>query len=388
MESIISSRIPYSELRIMFDAAQALEQQGRSLVHMELGRPDFNTPEHIVEAAVSALRNGKHHYCANAGIPELRNAIAAKYAREYHLEYSPAKEILVTNGVAEGIFLAISALLNPGDQILVPDPVWLNYNVVPVMNFVEPIGYTLSKENNFQPDPDEIESLITPRTRMIVLVSPSNPTGGLISPENSQRIAALAEKYNLIVLSDEIYEKVVYSPATFTSFATLPGMKERTVVVNGFSKYYSMTGWRLGYVLGPSHLINPMLRYHQYALTSVATFAQYGAVAALEGTQEPSIAMVKEFHARRDYFYKELTGMKGFSCDLPDGAFYLFPNISKTGMSGKEMAAFLLEKAGVVAVPGDAFGKGGRGHVRFSYACSLDALKTAVKGMHDALASL
>jgi len=378
MESIKAQRIPYSQIRVMFDAARKLEQQGKEIIHLEIGRPDFNTPQHIVEAAVEALRAGKHHYSPNAGVLELRKAIAGKFSREYQLEYNPNSEIVITNGVAEAVYVAINALLNPGDQVLVPDPGWLNYNVVALTNFVEPVGYTLSEENNFQPDPSQIEDKITPRTKMIILVSPSNPLGSVTNQKALESIAQLANKYNMVVLSDEIYEKIVYSPAVHVSIATLAGMRDKTLILNGFSKFYSMTGWRIGYVLGPEELVNPILRYHQYMITSTNTFAQWGAITALNGDQGPSYAMVEEFRERRDYLYEAVNRIPGFTSTKPEGAFYLFPSVKDTGMDGYQMANLLLEKAGVATVAGESFGKNGAGYIRMSYSNSLENLKAAV----------
>ena len=385
MESIKAQRIPYSQIRVMFDAARKLEQQGKEIIHLEIGRPDFNTPQHIVEAAVDALRAGKHHYSPNAGIPELRQTITGKFTDEYQLDYNPNSEIVVTNGVAEGIYVAINALLNPGDQVLIPDPGWLNYNVVALTNFVEPVGYALSEENNFQPDPDEIEDKITPRTKMIILVSPSNPLGSVTSQKALERIAQLANKYDMVILSDEIYEKIIYSPAKHMSIATLARMRDRTLILNGFSKFYSMTGWRIGYVLGPEKLVNPILRYHQYMITSTNTFAQWGAITALSGDQGPSYAMVEEFRKRRDYFYQAINGIPGFACIKPEGAFYLFPSVKNTGMDGYQMANLLLEKAGVATVAGESFGRNGAGYIRISYSNSLESLKAAVAKIEKAL---
>jgi len=338
MESIVAKRIPYSQIRVMFDAAQKLEKQGKKIIHLEIGRPDFNTPEHIVEAAIDALRAGKHHYSPNAGIPELRQAISDKFSSEYNLKYDPQTEVVVSNGVAEGVYVAIHALLNPGDEILIPDPRWVNYDVDAITNFVVPVDYTLLEDSGFQPDPEEIEEKITARTKMILVASPSNPTGGVTRKDVLEKIAELAIKHDLLVLSDEIYEKIVYPPAEHVSIATFPEMKERTILLNGFSKFYSMTGWRLGYVLGPSELVIPILRYHQYMITSTNTFAQWGAVAALKGNQEPSQAMVGEFQKRRDYMHEAINQIPGFQCPKPDGAFYLFPSIKETGMDGFRMA--------------------------------------------------
>ncbi|MFA9454570.1 MAG: pyridoxal phosphate-dependent aminotransferase, partial [Candidatus Aminicenantaceae bacterium] len=313
MQSISAQRLPKQQIRVMFDRARELEQGGRNIIHLEIGRPDFDTPPHIVEAAVRALREGKHHYSANAGILELRRAVADKYRNEYGLSYDPGSEIVVTNGVGEGVFLAVNALLNPGDQVLIPDPRWVNYAPDAFAALAEPVSYTLVKEEGFQPDPEEIASLITPRTRMLLLASPSNPTGGVIGPEIFERLARLAIERDLVVVSDEIYEKIIYPPALHICAASLQGLRERTIVLNGLSKFYSMTGWRLGFALGPQTLIDPILRYHQYMITSTTTFAQWGGVTALQGDQGPSLAMVEEFRKRRDYLAEAVDGLPGFS---------------------------------------------------------------------------
>lgn len=388
MESLISRRLPYSQIRVMFDAAKKMEREGRDVIHLEIGRPDFDTPSHIVEAAVKALKEGKHHYSQNTGIPELRFAVSEKYKADYGLYYDPEKEIIVTNGVAEGVFASINALLNPGDQILIPDPVWINYPLVPLMNFIEPIAYSLDASEGFQPDPDEIAGLITPRTRMIVLVSPSNPTGSVIEGERLAGIASLAEEHDLVVLSDEIYEKIIYPPAQHMSISTLPGMRDRSLVLNGVSKFYSMTGWRIGFVCGPASLINPLLRFHQYVVTSANTFAQWGAVTALQGDQGPSLAMLDEFRKRRDYLYEAVNEIPGFVCPQPQGAFYLFPSVKETGKTAADLAMYLLEKGGVAVVSGDCFGRRGAGHLRLSYANSMENLERAVARMGEAVKGL
>lgn len=385
MESIKTQRIPYSEIRVIFDAARRLEEQGKEVIHLEIGRPDFATPPHIVEAAIEALRAGKHHYSPNAGIIELRRAVSEKYEAEFGLSYNPETDIVVTNGVAEGVYVAVNALLNPGDQVLIPDPIWINYDVVAVTNYVEPLRYTLFEENGFQPDLEEIEEKITPRTRMVIVVSPANPTGSILSRKALEGIAHLAEKHDLIVLSDEIYEKIIYPPAEHTSISTLSGMKDRTLILNGCSKFYSMTGWRIGYVIGAEKFLNPILRYHQYAVTSANTFAQWGAVTALKAGQEPSVAMVEEFRKRRDYIYEAVQNIPGFQCIRPEGAFYLFPSIRETGLDGYAMSKMLLEKAGVATVAGECFGRNGAAHIRISYSNSMDNLKLAVARIEEAM---
>jgi len=381
MESIKMQRIPHSAIRLMVEAAERMERQGREVIHLEIGRPDFDTPPHIVEAAVNALRSGKHHYCPNAGIPELRQAIAGKFADEYRLEYNPGTDIIVTNGVAEAVYLSIGALLNPGDQVLIPDPGWLNYEANALTALVEPVSYTLSAANLYQPDVSEIESRITGRTKMIILVSPSNPVGSVTKPQVLQALAALAVKHDLIVVSDEIYERIIYPPARHNTIARLPGMKERTLLLNGFSKFWSMTGWRLGYVLGPKEMIDPMLRYHLFMLTSANTFAQYGAVAALIGDQGPSLAMVATLKERRDYMAPAVNGIPGFSCLMPEGAFYVFVDARPTGLDGYRLSNLLLEEAGVVTVAGECFGRNGAGHIRLALTCPIDKLRRAVANM-------
>lgn len=388
MESIAARRLPYSKIRVMFDAARRLESEGRDIIHLEIGRPDFNTPDHIVEAAAQALREGKHHYSANAGIIELRRAIAEKYNSEYRLTYDPESEIVITNGVAEGVFLAINALLNPGDQVLIPDPRWVNYEPDACTAYVEPISYTLHANTGFQPDPDEIADLITPRTRMLLLASPSNPTGGVIERAVFERIAGIAVEHDLIVVSDEIYEKVVYPPAEHICAASLQGLFDRTLVLNGFSKFYSMTGWRQGWAAGPRSLMDAILRYHQYMITSTCTFAQWGAVTALTGDQSPSLAMLDEFRRRRDFIARAIDDIPGFSAPAPSGAFYLFPSIKDTGLDGIRMADLLLDKAGVATVAGEHFGRSGAGHLRISYASSMENLESAADRIHKVAAAL
>jgi aminotransferase len=383
MESIKAKRIPYSQIRVVFDRARELEGEGKDITHLEIGRPDFNTPDHIVEAAIKALKDGQHHYCPNAGVPELRQAISERVEEEYKLKYNPDTEVIVTNGVIEGVYLAINALLNPGDQILIPDPAWLNYQHITLSNYVDPVPYELAGRNGFQPDTEAIENQITPRTKAILLLSPSNPTGSVLHPTVVEQIATIAEKNDLLILSDEIYRKIIFPPAEHQSSAPLPGMRERTLILDGFSKFYSMTGWRMGYVLGPAKLVNPMLRYHQYVITSVNTFAQWGAIEALKGDQSPSEKMVEEFQKRRDYIYEAVNQIPGFQCAKPEGAFYVFPNIQAAGMDGYKMSSMLLEEAGVATVAGECFGKYGAGHIRISYSNSMDNLKKAVANINQ-----
>jgi len=362
----------------MVEAAQELEAEGKKVIHLEIGRPDFNTPDNIVNAAIDALKAGKVHYSANAGIAELRKAICKKYSKRYNYNCDFATEVVVTNGVAEGIYLAMGALLNPGDQILIPDPAWINYEVVPLMGLAEPIKYSLRAENDFLPDLAEIEDKITNRTKMIMLVNPSNPAGRVIPDETLRGIASLTQKYNLIIVSDEIYEDIVYSPTKFTSLACFEDIRDRLIILNGFSKTYSMTGWRMGYALGPAEMINAMLRLHQYTITSTNTFSQWGALEALEGTQQPIVDMLNEFERRKDFVYNSISKIPNLTCSKPEGAFYLFVSVKQLGMDGFTAADILLKEYGVVTVPGESFGKEGAGYIRISYASSMENLIEAV----------
>ncbi len=362
------------------DKANKMEkEQGKKLIHLEIGRPDFNTPQNIIDACKKALDEGKVHYCANAGIIELRKSIAKKYKERYNLDYDAATQVIVTNGVAEAIYTAIRALLDPGDQILVPNPTWINYEIVPQTGFIEPVDYPLNEANGFRPTVEELEKLVTPRTKAIVLVNPSNPTGKLTPRDGLVKIAEFAKKHDLIVLADEVYEDIVYKPAEFTCFASLDDMQERTVILNGFSKSYSMTGWRIGYAVGPAKMINAMLRLHQYALTSVNTFAQYGALEAYEGPQDSLHAMHAEFEKRKNFIYQAICDTDGLSCSEPEGAFYLFISVKELGLTGIEASDILLSEYGIVTVPGESFGSEGAGYFRMSYASSMDDLKKAAE---------
>ena len=265
--------VPFSGIRRIMGEANRLEAAGASIIHLEIGRPDFDTPAHIKEAAKAALDRGDVHYTANQGTLALRSAIARKLKRENGLEYDPETEILVTVGACEGVFLSGAAFLDPGDEMLVPDPAWVNYYNVPGLVGAGQSSYPLREEAGFQIEPDRVEAAITPRTKILVLLSPGNPTGAVAEPECLAELTRIAEKYDLLVVSDEIYERIVYDGARHVSFASLPGMRQRTIVLNGFSKTYSMTGWRLGYVAAPRELMPSLLKVHQNLTTCAVSFA-------------------------------------------------------------------------------------------------------------------
>ncbi len=379
--------LPFSEIRVMMEKATQMQKNGEDVIHMEIGRPDFDTPEIIKQAANTALANGNVFYTSNYGTPELRQAIADKLKRDNGVDYK-AEEILVTIGVGEGTYAAVAAFTEPGDEILVPDPVWLNYIHVPHFFGAVPVSYALKEENDYQIDLDQIESLITPKTKMLVINSPGNPTGVVQSRETLERLADIAKKHNLIVVSDEIYEKLVYGDAKHISIASLPGMKERTITLNGFSKCYSMTGWRLGYVAAPVEFIKAMVRVHQYINTCAPSFVQEAGITALEKAEPDVQEMVKEYQRRRDYAVSAINAIDGLSCKTPGGAFYIFVNIKSLNKTSAEVADYLLEHAKVAAVPGSAFGPQGEGYIRLSYACSYERIVEAMERIQKAIAEL
>ena len=379
--------LPFSEIRVMMERATQMQKNGEDVIHMEIGRPDFDTPEIIKQAANTALANGNVFYTSNYGTPELRQAIADKLKRDNGIDYK-AEEILVTIGVGEGTYAAVAAFTEPGDEILVPDPVWLNYIHVPHFFGAVPVSYKLREENDYQIDLNEIEGLITPKTRMLVINTPGNPTGVVQSRETLEKLADIAKKHDLIVVSDEIYEKLVYDGARHVSIAALPGMKERTITLNGFSKCYSMTGWRLGYAAAPLEFIKAMVRVHAYINTCAPSFVQEAGITALEKAEPDVQEMVKEYQRRRDYAVSAINAIDGLSCKTPGGTFYIFVNIKSLGRTSAEMADYLLDHAKIAAVPGSAFGPQGEGYIRLSYACSYERIVEAMERLKKAVADL
>ena len=379
--------LPFSEIRVMMEKATQMQKNGEDVIHMEIGRPDFDTPQVIKDAANTALANGNVFYTSNYGTPELRQAIADKLKRDNGVDYK-AEEILVTIGVGEGTYAAVAAFTEPGDEILVPDPVWLNYIHVPHFFGAVPVSYALKEENDYQIDLDQIESLITPKTKMLVINTPGNPTGVVQSYETLEKLADIAKRHDLIVVSDEIYEKLVYDGAKHVSIAALPGMKERTITLNGFSKCYSMTGWRLGYAAAPVEFIKAMVRVHAYINTCAPSFVQEAGITALEKAEPDVQEMVKEYQRRRDYAVSAINAIDGLSCKTPGGAFYIFVNIKALGKTSAEMADYLLDHAKIAAVPGSAFGPEGEGYIRLSYACSYERIVEAMERLKKAVAEL
>ena len=378
-------QIPFSPIRTIFDKIARLRAEGKSVISLGIGEPNFDTPPHIVAAMARAAENGETHYTANKGILPLRRAIA-KYLERYGLHYNE-EEIICTVGVAEAIFMAFEAYLDPGDEVLVPDPAWVNYANVPVLKNAVSVPYVLRAENGFQTDVEELEKLVTDRTKILALVDPSNPTGAVQSYETLEKLAAFAVKHDLLVLSDEIYDQLVYDGKQHYSIAAFPGMRERTIVLNGFSKSYAMTGWRLGYAAAPMELIPPLAKAHAYMVTNATSMVQHGALAALEGPQDFVEEMRAEFEKRRNFLLEAIQSMPLLSCNVPEGAFYLFVDVSKTGMNGEEFVNFMIDN-GVGTVPGTAFGKSAENFIRISYAASMEEIAECVDRIHRALDTL
>ena len=369
--------------------ARALEATGRSIVYLQIGEPDFDTPANVREAAKRALDDGATHYAPFPGIPELRQAIAEDATARKGFDVTPDRVFVTVGG--KGVMLyAILGLIDPGDEAIVPDPGYPIYESL--VRFVggTAVPIPIRMTNDFRLDVDELAALITPRTRMIVINSPANPTGGVLTRGDIERIAELAQRHDLVVLADEIYGRILYDGTEHVSIASLPGMAERTIVLDGFSKTFAMTGWRLGYAIVPPSLVG---MYGQLVINTIScapTFAQIGAVEALRGPQDDVDAMVVEFKARRDLIVDGLNAIPGIRCLRPSGAFYAFPDISGTGLSGAELADRLLQEAGVCVLAGTAFGGVGRDHVRISYANSRENLAIAlerIRGFVEPLAA-
>ncbi len=364
-------RMAPSGIRKVNEKALAMEHAGETVLHFEIGRPDFDTPEYIKRAAIESLNAGNVFYTSNFGTMELRQAIADKLRRENGLDYR-ATDILVTAGLAEAVFAVLATILEEGDELLVPDPVWINYLNVPRFLNAVPVSYELKEENGYQLDMDEVRRKVSDRTRAIVIVTPNNPTGGVLSGETLRQLADLAVEKDLLVISDEIYERLIYDGEKHVSIASLPGMKERTFTMNGMSKAYSMTGWRLGYVAAPADYIPVLNKFHQHNTTCAVSFGQAAAVVALQEEGGEVKEMVKEYQCRRDCAVKAINAIDGLSCLSPKGAFYIFINCKALGMKSAELADYLLENAKIALVPGDVFGPGGEGYLRMSFANSYE----------------
>ena len=363
--------------------ARALEATGREVIHLEIGEPDFATPANVVQAAERALAEGYTHYGPGPGLTELRRAVAAMLARDRGVEVAPER-VVITPGGKPVMFFTILALVTPGDEVIYPNPGFPIYESM--IRFVggTPVPMPLREERNFRFDPDEFRSLVTDRTRLIVINSPHNPTGGVLTLSDLQVIADVAREREIAVLSDEIYSRILYD-GTHYSIAALPGMNERTILLDGWSKTYAMTGWRVGFGVFPTTLVPHVERLVSNSVSCTASFTQVAAQAAIEGPDDAVLAMVAEFRRRRDAVVAGLNRLPGVHCQVPNGAFYAFPNIAGTGFRSRELADLLLQEAGVATLSGAAFGAYGEGFLRLSYANSLPNLERALDWMGEFL---
>jgi aspartate aminotransferase len=365
--------------------ARALEAQGQSVVHLEIGEPDFETPGHIVAAAQAALEAGYTHYGPGLGMPELRQAVSRYLQRWRGIEVDPHR-VVITPGGKPVMFFALLALVDPGDEVIYPDPGFPIYPSMAGFVGARAIPMPLREERQFRFDPDEFRSLVTERTRLIIINSPHNPTGGMLTLADLEAIADVARERDIVVLSDEIYARLVYS-GQHVSVATLPRMLERTVLLDGWSKTWAMTGWRLGFGVFPTELVEPVERLISNSVSCTASFSQRAAEAALNGPQDAVDRMLEEFRVRRAAMVAGLNAIPGLRCLEPEGAFYAFPNITATGLASQELADYLLTEAGVACLAGTAFGQYGEGYLRLSYANSLDNIHLALDRIRQALTS-
>ena len=345
------------------------------VISLTLGQPDFNTPEHVKEAGIKAINANKTKYTENPGLLELRKEISKYIKLKYGMDYDPYNEIIVTNGASEGIDSTLRTILDEGSEVILPGPVYPGYEPIIKMCGAVP-KYIDTRKNNFKITAEDIGKNITSKTRCIILPYPSNPTGAVLTKDEVQKIADVLRDREIFVLSDEIYSELVYDRNHF-SIASIPGMKEKTIVINGLSKSHSMTGWRIGFILGPSYLTKHIVKVHQYNATCASSISQYAALEAVKNGSDDPLAMKNEYKKRRDYIFNRLINM-GFEVAKPDGAFYIFPSISKFNISSFEFASKLLEKQRVAVVPGDAFSSYGEGYIRLSFACSMDTLNEAL----------
>lgn len=362
-----------SGIRKFFD----LVSGNKDIITLGVGEPDFVTPWHVREACVDSLERGFTGYTSNAGMPELREAIAEYLNDSFHVAYDPANEMIVTVGGSEAIDLALRALIVPGDEILIPEPCYISYSPITSLGGGVPVGIETKAENQFKLTAEALEAKITPKSKILILCYPSNPTGAIMTYEDWLPIAEVVEKHDLIVISDEIYAELTYE-GKHVSFAQVPGMKDRTILVSGFSKAFAMTGWRMGYVCAHSDLIAAMLKIHQYTVMCAPAMGQVAALEALRNGMGEKDRMVESYNQRRRLIVKGLCEV-GLDCHEPQGAFYAFPSIKRTGLTSEDFAQQLLTEAKVAAVPGTAFGSGGEGFIRCSYATSISQLNEALE---------
>ncbi|NIM45638.1 MAG: aminotransferase class I/II-fold pyridoxal phosphate-dependent enzyme [Nitrososphaeria archaeon] len=373
--------IPPTQLRIIFEKAQRM----KDVIRLEIGEPDFDTPTHIRDAAKKALDEGYTHYTSSAGIKDLRDSIADKMEKENHISVDPDKEVVVTAGSCCAIYLAVMATVNQGEEVLLPDPIWPLYEGCVRLAGGVALHYPLLEKNRFKIDPGDLKKRITEKTKMLVITNPSNPTGSIETKRELKDIADVVLENDILVVADEVYEKLIYGGLEHFSLGSMPEMREKTITVNGFSKTYAMTGWRVGYAVTNEEIVEEMAKLNLYLNTCVNAAAQWAATAALKGPQDCVREMVKEYEKRREVFIDGLNLIPGISCIKPDGAFYSFANVSSFGMSSFDFSMKLLEEARVSTTPGSSFGRCGEGYIRLSYARSIEELEEALRRIEEAL---
>lgn len=377
--------LEFSKIRLLSAKAREKQAEGKKMYNFTLGLPDFPTPQYIVDACKKALDDGFTRYPDYEGPLNFRQAICNKYEKENGLKYDP-EQVISTCGAAQAAYLVLTSFLNPGDEVLIPNPMYNIYDNIATICGAVVKKYALKEKNDFQIDLDEMAGLITEKTKMIVICSPSNPLGNVLSRENLEGVAKLVEGKDLLIVSDEIYERLTYDGVTAVSPASIPSLKEKTIIINGFSKAFSMTGWRAGYVIFPVEFREKLVIHAGFQVSGITSFVTQACATALDdehlyGTVE---AMRKEFEARRSYMVSEINKTKHFSCLMPKGAFYIFMNIKKTGMTSNEFVDWLIENYGIVVVTGTIFGSEGEGFVRISYATSMEEIKEACELLHKA----
>lgn len=381
--------LPVSATLAVADKAKALQAAGHDVIALAGGDPDFDTPSHICEAAFAAIRDGATHYPAPMkGIPSLLEAIANKMAQDNGIHVNPKSDVVVTPGAKWSLFLALAAILNPGDEVLYLEPVWVSYPPMITLAGGVPVAVSLPSEDNFTITADRLRAKITPNTKALMMNTPSNPTGRVITQAELDAVAEVALEADLYIIADEIYEKLVFDGRKHLSLASMPEMAERTLTINGLSKAYAMTGWRMGWLVGPAPIIKMAAKMNGQTVSSAATFTMHAAVAALNGPQEFIGVMRDSYQARRDYMVNALNAISGVECRSIEGAFYLFPRFPNSKKNSLELADALLDQAGIAGVPGIAFGASGEGHVRFSIATAMSDLERAVARIVDVVPNL
>lgn len=382
--SDVAKKVTFSPIRQMFNLAQGMSD----VISFTVGEPDFLTPPNVVEAAVKALREGAHKYTPNAGIYDLRKALCDRRREQFGADYDPDCECIVTAGGMEALMLTMMAILNPGDEFILTDPTWTNYSRQILICSAVPKFVDVDETTNFTFDPDELEKAITDKTKGFIINSPSNPTGGIASREILEKLADIAIRHDLWVISDEVYTNIHFTEDKPFSIASIPGMKGRTIVIGSFSKTYAMTGWRVGYAFGPREIVSNMVKLQENVAACVNTAAQFGALEAVSGSQEAVINMVAAYRNRCELAVRELSTVPKLSCFAPQGAFYLFVNIEKTGMDAESFAKDLLKKEHVIVVPGYAFGTNGNKYVRLSVATSEEKIIEGIARIRHYMSNL